>query len=89
MGTRPGEKLDEELITVQESFNCYDMGKYYGILSNKDINLHKYYKKKYKIVKNKISYTSGNNNKFLNVKDLKKIIKDYSKKNNVWEKYSL
>jgi len=83
VGTRPGEKLDEELITVQESFNCYDMGKYYGILSNKDINLHKYYKKKYKIVKNKISYTSGNNNKFLNVKDLKKIIRDYSKKNNV------
>ncbi len=83
VGIRPGEKLDEELITIQETVNCYDVGKYYAILANPYRNLHKLYLKKYKKIKKKISYSSGNNDKFLKVEELKKIIQDYSKKNNV------
>jgi UDP-N-acetylglucosamine 4,6-dehydratase (inverting) len=32
VGVRPGEKLHEEMITPSDSFNTYDLGKYYTIL---------------------------------------------------------
>ena len=37
VGIRPGEKLHEEMITVSDSFNTYDLGKYYVILPQYDI----------------------------------------------------
>ena len=83
VGIRPGEKLDEELITTQETVNCYDIGKYYAILASPYSNLHKLYSKKYRKIKKNNSYSSGSNDKFLKVEELKKIIQDYSKKNNV------
>ena len=83
VGIRPGEKLDEELITIQESNNCYDLGKYFAIVPSYNKDLLKLYSKKNKKIKKQISYNSGNNKKFLNIKELKKIIKDYSKNFNV------
>ena len=83
VGIRPGEKLDEELITIQESNNCYDLGKYFAIVPSYNKDLIKLYSKKNKKIKKQISYNSGNNKKFLNIKELKKIIKDYSKNFNV------
>ena len=79
-GIRPGEKLEEELISNQESLNTYDLGKYYAILTNQDKTLHNYYKKKYKKNIRQFSYTSLNNQKFLNISDLKKIIYFFQKK---------
>jgi UDP-N-acetylglucosamine 4,6-dehydratase len=32
VGIRPGEKIHEEMITKSDSFNTYDMGKYYAIV---------------------------------------------------------
>jgi UDP-N-acetylglucosamine 4,6-dehydratase (inverting) len=32
IGVRPGEKIHEEMITASDSFNTYDLGKYYAIL---------------------------------------------------------
>ena len=32
VGIRPGEKIHEEMITPSDSFNTYDLGKYYVIL---------------------------------------------------------
>jgi len=32
VGIRPGEKIHEEMITSADSFNTYDLGKYYVIL---------------------------------------------------------
>ena len=79
-GIRPGEKLEEELISNQESLNTYDLGKYYAILTNQDKTLHNYYKKKYKKNLKQFSYTSLNNKKFLNVSELKRIIHTFLKK---------
>jgi UDP-N-acetylglucosamine 4,6-dehydratase/5-epimerase len=79
IGKRPGEKLHEELISVNESFNTIDLGYYYSILP--ELNYAKYfnfYKKKYEIKKfpaNK-SYNSLENKKFFNQEDIKKIIKN-------------
>ena len=83
VGIRPGEKLDEELITIQESSNSYDLGKYFAILSNQNKNLNKHYQKKYKKNLNKFSYTSSNNKDFLNQNELKKIVNSFSKILNV------
>ncbi len=74
-GIRPGEKIEEELITKSESINTVDIGKYYVILNNAPVNIRKYYmNKKFKKVKKNFSYTSGTNNKFLSISELKKII---------------
>ena len=83
VGIRPGEKLDEELITFQESSNSYDLGKYFAILSNQNKNINKHYQKKYKKNLNKFSFTSSNNKDFLKLNELKKIVNSFSKKLNV------
>ena len=83
VGIRPGEKLDEELITIQESSNSYDLGKYFAILPHQNKNLNKYYKKNYKRNLNKFSYTSSNNKDFLKLSELKKIVNSFSKILNV------
>jgi UDP-N-acetylglucosamine 4,6-dehydratase len=70
VGLREGEKLHEEMISLGDSLNTYDIGKYY-VITNK---LNSIYRKNKKVKQN-FSFTS-NNNKFLNVAQLKKIIKE-------------
>ena len=36
IGVRPGEKIHEEMITVSDSFNTVDLGRYYAILPTPD-----------------------------------------------------
>jgi len=75
IGIRPGEKIEEELITKSESRSTIDIGNYYVILNNASSKIKKFYtNKKFKKVKKNFSYTSGTNNKFLSVNELKKII---------------
>lgn len=38
VGIRPGEKLNEEMITATDSLNTIDLGKYYAILPNLSFN---------------------------------------------------
>ena len=35
VGIRPGEKIHEEMITASDSYNTWDLGKYYVILPQK------------------------------------------------------
>jgi UDP-N-acetylglucosamine 4,6-dehydratase len=80
VGIRPGEKIDEQLITEAESLKTYDIGKYYVILGTSEESLEKFYQnKKNKKVSKNFTYTSKNNKDFLSVQDLKKNIKNYSK----------
>jgi len=53
IGIRSGEKIHEDLITVSESNNTVDLGKYYIIISQDDIRLTNYYIKKKKRKKSK------------------------------------
>jgi UDP-N-acetylglucosamine 4,6-dehydratase len=78
IGIRPGEKIDEQLITEVESLNAYDLGKYYVILGTNDKLLKRFYKIKAinKISRN-FTYTSKNNKQFLSVNELKKLIKNF------------
>ena len=77
IGIRQGEKIHEELISTAESVVTYDIKKYYIIL-NHDEKLINYYIKKFKAKKvdKNFSYDSENNNKYLNVEEIKKLIEE-------------
>ncbi len=76
VGIRPGEKLHEEMITSSDSFSTYDMGKYYVILpQSPNWNVRDYLSHfKSEKVPAGFNYTSGNNDSWLSVEDLRKLI---------------
>ncbi len=43
IGIRPGEKIHEEMITASDSYNSYDIGKYYVILPTVKASLKRIY----------------------------------------------
>ena len=77
-GVRPGEKIHEEMITSSDSYNTYDLGKYYVIMpQNPVFDIESYVRaKKAKKVKPGFSYNSGQNQHFLTVDELRILIKD-------------
>lgn len=79
IGIRPGEKIHEEMISQSDSFTTFDIGNYYIILPTQNNKLIKKYKKfRIKKVKPNFRYDSGTNTKFLNIRDLKLLIRDYA-----------
>ena len=78
-GIRPGEKIHELLITKDDSTRTVDLGRYYAILpTTKEYSIESYCKKKKcKLVKKNFEYSSNNNTKFLNINELRKLIKKY------------
>ena len=79
VGIRPGEKLHEEMITVSDAMNTYDLGKYYAILPQKTIfNLEEFINHfNARLVDEDFSYNSGNNNDWETVESLRKLVKEY------------
>ena len=77
IGIRPGEKIHEELIGKHESRYTFDMGNFFVIVNNGNKNLFNFYKslKQSKQLKENFTYNSENNQKKLNIKQLKEIIK--------------
>lgn len=79
IGIRPGEKIHEEMITASDSFNTYDLGKYYAILPQvprfklEDFIDHH----KAKPVEQGFRYNSGENDKWETVESLRKLIKEH------------
>ena len=74
-GIRPGEKLHEEMISVNDSRTTVDLKKYYAILT--DHLVQKYLKIKFKLVRNNFSFRSDTNDIFLNTEQLKGEIKKF------------
>ena len=72
IGIRPGEKIHEEMITSSDSYNTYDLGKYYVILPTvTDWNIEDYKKAFHaQKVENGFSYTSGENKEWETVESL-------------------
>jgi UDP-N-acetylglucosamine 4,6-dehydratase len=79
IGIRPGEKIHEEMITSSDSFTTYDLGKYYVILPQMPRwNLEAYIEKfKAKPVGQGFNYSSGKNDEFLTVDDLRQLIQQH------------
>ena len=80
IGVRPGEKINEVLISKEEADYVYDCGIYYSIISQiaRENNKSKF--KNAKKVPRKFEYRSDKN-KFLNLKEINKIL-DKFKNNN-------
>ena len=79
VGIRPGEKLHEEMITVSDSWNTVDLGKYFAILPQQPIFDLEEYKAffKAKNVPEGFSYNSGSNNEWETVESLRELIKKF------------
>jgi len=80
-GIRPGEKLHEEMITSSDSFNTYEIEKYYIILPSIHDEELKAYKKRFKVKKvpENFVYSSGANKTFLTINELKELINTHIK----------
>ena len=78
IGTRPGEKIHEEMISVYDSVNTLELKDYFIIITD---HLKNFYNKNKigKRYKNNQSYNSKTNNNFLSISDLRKIIKRFEK----------
>ena len=79
-GIRPGEKLHEEMITQSDSMNTIDCGDYYVILPSTSFLTKEQYDKSNNIVSEScsygFSYNSKNNKVFLNIDEIKKLVKN-------------
>ena len=73
IGTRPGEKIHEELMSISDSQNVYQLKDKYLLISNQLIK-NNYKNTTLKKLKKNFSYNSLEN-KFLTVKDLRNILK--------------
>ncbi len=71
VGIRPGEKIHEEMITKSDSLNTIEYKNYYVILPPNNKNFKKLYPK---LIKKEFSYSSESNKKFMNAKELKKLV---------------
>ncbi len=78
IGIRPGEKLHEEMITVSDSYNTIDIGKYYVILpmDSKNERFLNYYKDS-KLVEPGFSYNSGTNEEWVSIEEMQELIRKY------------
>lgn len=79
VGIRPGEKIHEEMITSSDSFNTYDLGKYFVILPSRPNWEIEDYKKSTnaKLVPFGFNYNSGENSDWETVESLRRLIKKH------------
>lgn len=79
VGIRPGEKIHEEMITASDSFNTYDLGKYYTILPtvpNWNLEEYKTAFNAQKVAQG-FSYNSGENTEWVSAEALQELIKEH------------
>tara|TARA_B100000212_G_C27366647_1_gene530623 strand:- start:670 stop:1692 length:1023 start_codon:yes stop_codon:yes gene_type:complete len=77
IGIRAGEKIHEEMITIHDSYSTIQLDKYFAILPPDGRILEKYKVNNINFKnypKNK-SYNSGDNNDFLNINEIRELIK--------------
>jgi UDP-N-acetylglucosamine 4,6-dehydratase (inverting) len=78
VGIRPGEKIHEEMITDSDGRNTVDIGKYFLILPNSDPTLaERYIAAGAKPMPDGFSYDSAENSEFLDVEQLRTLIRDH------------
>ncbi len=79
IGIRPGEKIHEEMITSSDSFNTYDLGKYYAILPQVPrFKLEDFIEQNQaKPVERGFRYNSGENDEWETVESLRRLIKEH------------
>ena len=87
VGIRPGEKIHEEMITASDSYNTWDLGKYYVILPqsprfNLDEFVHSFNAIK---VQEGFNYNSGQNDDWETVDSLRNLIVEHVDPDFSWQ----
>lgn len=79
IGIRPGEKIHEEMITSSDSYNTYDLGRYYTILpAIPNFNLEDFIIAFNAVkVEEGFTYNSGDNDEWETVASLRELIKEH------------
>ncbi len=79
VGIRPGEKLHEDMITENDSLNTYELKNHFLIIPSAALNIFEEMlnKNKARKVKPGFRYNSGENDVWLTVEDLRKLIKQH------------
>jgi UDP-N-acetylglucosamine 4,6-dehydratase len=79
VGIRPGEKIHEEMITEADSYTTIDLGRYYAILPQVPIWDKEKYMKHFnaKEVTPGFKYNSGTNDQWINVEEIRALIKEH------------
>lgn len=79
IGSRPGEKLHEEMITTSDSLNTVDLGHLYAILPSTGLITPGEYCERHgmKPVPNGFSYNSGTNPVFLTVAQIRELVRTH------------
>ena len=75
IGIRPGEKIHEEMITLNDAQNTLEHKNHYVILPSDQKKNYMKNTQGYKKVKDNFSYNSMNNKHYLSIQDLKILIK--------------
>ena len=76
IGIRPGEKINEVLISKEEAEYTFDCGSYYSVISPILNIRNRSNLKKFKKVSKNFEYISSKN-KFLNNKEINKLLKNF------------
>jgi len=87
VGIRPGEKIHEEMITASDSYNTWDLGKYFVILpQNPRFSLDDF-KQTFNAQKvpEGFHYNSGENTEWETPESLRKLIKEHVDPNFNWQ----
>ena len=75
IGVRPGEKIHEQMISVEESLYTYEYNEYFKILPQVSDNYKKYKVSKKNLVRKDFFYRSDTNEMWMKKIDLQKWIK--------------
>lgn len=83
LGIRPGEKIHEEMISINDANNCVEFDNYFAILPSLKLWDIKTFMKESnengkdgKFCEYEFNYNSGTNDHFLNIDELRKLIHD-------------
>lgn len=87
VGIRPGEKIHEEMITASDSYNTWDLGKYYVILPQKTRFDLDEFKKTFNArkVPEGFNYNSGQNSEWETVDSLRQLVQEHVDPNFNWQ----
>ena len=79
VGIRPGEKIHEEMITSSDSFSTIDLGQYFAILPSDGSVQRRYLEHGIPVnpVKAGFAYNSGTNPEFLDVSQIRDLIRTH------------
>ncbi|GBR76364.1 UDP-glucose 4-epimerase [Candidatus Termititenax persephonae] len=76
IGIRPGEKIHEQMITAEDARNTLDLGEYYIILPQIEMEYVRHSYPGAKPVAPDFEYHSGNNDSWLSVEEMRRLISE-------------